>query len=340
MKISIVLPAFNAEKYIEQSIQSVINQTTKEWELIIVNDGSTDSTSKICEQYAEKYPDEIKVFHKKNEGQFLTRLYGIQQCKGEYIGFLDADDRLHEEYVSRLLKCIKEYQPDIICFGFVENRIDREKYHKLCEDTRLFKTKEDRTEVYENIVTGKLTGSMWSKLFKREMLLNEYLENCEVESKRYGEDAFQSFDAFRKAKSICFMGDLLYFYQINNEGASQGFEKRELNYFNTKYVFELLVRCIDEWGVRKEDFTQKLYARNFNETVYCILKLYRSAKTSKRRREIVAYDWTQYLLDVDEEQIYRNENIRQSYLKVWKAFRKKQYINIFIREKFRKIIGW
>ena len=94
MKISIVVPVYNCEKYVGDCIESVINQSNDNWELILVNDGSTDKSAEICNSYAEKYRQKIFAFHKENEGQFLTRKFGILKCTGDYVGFLDADDLL------------------------------------------------------------------------------------------------------------------------------------------------------------------------------------------------------------------------------------------------------
>ena len=106
--ISIVVPVYNAEKYLDRSIGSVISQTNSDWELILVNDGSLDNSGEICEKYSSKY-ENIKVLHKKNEGQLIARQLGIDNSSGDYIGFLDADDELDKNYVEDLSCFINEH---------------------------------------------------------------------------------------------------------------------------------------------------------------------------------------------------------------------------------------
>ena len=91
-KVSVIVPVYNAEKYLEKCLNSLVEQTLEEIEIIIINDGSTDSSQKIIEKYAEKYGQKIITRTKKNEGQAIARNLGIELCSGKYIGFVDADD--------------------------------------------------------------------------------------------------------------------------------------------------------------------------------------------------------------------------------------------------------
>lgn len=342
MKISIIMPVYNTEKYLDESINSVISQSLSEWELVIVNDGSTDNSAAICDSFAQKYPSQIKVIHKKNEGQFLSRKIGIENATGEYIGFLDSDDILDQNYISELIAELKtkEY-PDVVCFGFCRfNDNGITKQYNLPEKNCLYNDCDKRKELYLQIIDGKLTGSLCSKLLSREVLLQNFNLADSVCKSRYGEDAYQSFSAIGVAQSICFFDKCLYYYRENSAGASEGFERKDYGYFSTKYVCELLLDFLPQWEMNDELTKKRLYARNFNETVNYMLKYYRAAKTMKRRHEIVSYDWENYLIAEVLCGIENNEFVRQAYLKVWKAFEKNAHLEIFIREKLKKIIGW
>lgn len=100
------MPTYNCENYIEKSILSVINQTYKKWELIIINDGSTDNTLKICQKYSKKNP-KIKVYTQTNSGVSYSRNRGINICNGDYISFLDSDDTYHQDFLRKLLNSVQ-----------------------------------------------------------------------------------------------------------------------------------------------------------------------------------------------------------------------------------------
>ena len=340
MKISIVMPVYNAGKHLEESINSVIEQTCADWELIMVNDGSTDSSAEICNRYAKKYSDRIFTFHKENEGQFMTRLFGIKKCSGDYIGFLDADDVIEKDFVAELKEqIINHNNPDIVCFSFC-NWNGEKKETVPTPLSGMFDTAEKLRIVYKQIADGKLSGSLCSKLFKAELLKNFCLDADFVKAKRYGEDAYHSFSVLFTAESVMFIDKMFYCYRANPDGASQGFDKRNLDYFNTVYVFEAISNGLSRNGISDPEIKKILSARNFNETVYFILKYYRATSDRKRRNEIVKYNWSEYLLDDAAEIIKDNKYIRKNYIKVWNAFEKKKYFTISFREKFKRIIGW
>lgn len=341
MKISIVVPVYNAEKYLSECIDSVISQTADNWELILINDGSTDSSGKICDAYAEKHVDKIFAFHKENEGQFLTRKYGIMKCTGDYVGFLDADDLLESDYIETLSQSAEAFDcPDTVCFGFVQFGSKDEKETKISDSAVCFKTIEERKNIYKMIISGNMNGSLCSKLFKREIITANIPDDTIVCSKRFAEDAYHSFYVLAKSSSILLLPNILYRYRNNVQGFSQGFDSRDPDYFNSKYLYELLEANLPLMGIDDKETREILYNRNFNETVYFMLKYLRAAETKERKKEIIDFDWSAYLLGSTLEHTKTSSNCNQTYLKVWNAFRQKKYSEIAFREKFKKIIGW
>ena len=343
MKISIVVPVYNCENYICDCIESVICQSRSDWELILVDDGSTDGSSKICDEYSAEYSNKIFAFHKENEGQFLTRKFGIQKCTGDYIGFLDADDLLDKDYIKILCENIEFFSfPDSVCFGFVQfgNGTKKESAITDSKAPLCFRNPDERKFVYRMIVNGQMPGSLCSKAFKKNVIINSIPTEEIVRSKRFAEDAYHSFDALANSDSILFINKSLYYYRDNAQGFSQGFESRDPDYFNSKYTFELIRNNLSVMDIDDEETRGTLCERNFNETIYFMLKYFRAAKSLKRKKEIIDFDWSCYLLEETVNSINRNPSIKKSYLNVWNAFRNKKYITILMREKFKKIIGW
>lgn len=340
MKISIVVPVYNAEKYLEECIISVLNQTDSDWELVLVDDGSTDKSGDICDAFSKQYPEKIYSFHKANEGQFLTRQFGISKCTGDYTGFLDADDLLDKDFVEIINEAIKEENLlDVVCFNFA--RFDENNCKKYSDvNLALFTTETEMKTLYEKIVTGEITGSMCTKVFKTDLLKNTLIDKTTVSRKKFGEDAFHSFSMIFNAKSVKFIEDVLYYYRDNPSGASMGYGERSLDYFSIKYIFELIEDFLFDKYPDDEHLFEQLYAHNFNNTVNHILKYYRHAGSYDRKKNILKYDWNSYLLEKTLSVIENNKYVRPSYKKVWKAFSNKNYTEIYLRERFKKLIGW
>lgn len=115
--ISVLVPVYNVEKTLDRCLQSILNQTFKDFEIILVNDGSTDNSGALCDEYAEKY-DCIRVIHKENEGLGPTRNVGIKEAKGEFVYHCDSDDWLKEDLLEKAYKAITETNSDVVVFGY------------------------------------------------------------------------------------------------------------------------------------------------------------------------------------------------------------------------------
>ena len=120
-ELSIIVPVYNADKYIRECIESIINQTYNSYELILVDDGSEDNSGKICDEYALKYVN-INVLHTSNGGSVRARKRGLSLAKGRYIGFVDADDYIHENMYEHLMALIKKDYADFVVENYYEIR--------------------------------------------------------------------------------------------------------------------------------------------------------------------------------------------------------------------------
>lgn len=170
--ISIIIPVYNVEMFIHKCIDSVLQQTYKTLEIILVDDGSTDSCGMICDEYKAK-DDRIKVIHKKNGGLSDARNVGLKNATGQYVCFIDSDDYVVSDYIEYLYKVLREHNADISCCNF-EYTYENE----TTEQTKIVDEKEktykyDKIDAMKSLLYQKnIDNSMWGKLFKMELFKN------------------------------------------------------------------------------------------------------------------------------------------------------------------------
>lgn len=165
-KISIVVPVYNVENYIDRCIESIINQTYKNIEIILVDDGSKDNSGKICDKYANR-DKRIKVVHKLNGGLSSARNAGLDVCSGEYVGFVDGDDWIEKNMYEILISMIKKGKSEIAICGHREV-IQNEKVRPAIQMKNIFL---DKNELWEEVF-GDLNVASWNKLYKKEIIGN------------------------------------------------------------------------------------------------------------------------------------------------------------------------
>ena len=124
VRVSVIVPIYNMESYIQQCLDSLIAQTYQDFELIIVDDGSTDQSGEICERYQSKFQN-VNIIHKKNEGLIIARIEGLRKAKGKYIAFVDADDWIDADFLELLVTKIEENQADMVAMGYVKEEKTR-----------------------------------------------------------------------------------------------------------------------------------------------------------------------------------------------------------------------
>ena len=166
--ISVIIPVYNVEQFIEKCLETVINQTYKNIEILIVNDGSTDKSKSICELYQKK-DNRIKLFNKKNGGLSDARNYAIDYLKGEYVTFIDSDDYVEEDFIEHLYELIEKYDVDIsVCSYSVISK------NKIIECGKKYESKKmNKVEAYRNMLEENgFSVSAWGKLYKSSLFNN------------------------------------------------------------------------------------------------------------------------------------------------------------------------
>lgn len=204
MKISAIIPVYNAEPFLPACLDSVLAQTHRELEIILVNDGSTDGSGAICDRYAAM-DDRIRVVHQENGGVSRARNRGLELATGEAVSFIDSDDTMEPNMYELLVELMQKHGADISHCGY--KHLVRDEV-RLVNDTRQILC-QTRDEALDCFVSGRLFGGgLWNKLFRRELLeglsFREDLKN--------NEDILFNFEAFRRAGHSVFADYPLYNY--------------------------------------------------------------------------------------------------------------------------------
>ncbi len=214
-KVSIVVPIYNAQDKLKKCLKSLIHQTYRELEIILVNDGSTDRSQKICEQFLQK-DSRILLINQKNEGSIATRQRGIDEATGKYIMFVDADDWVHPCMVERLMGQVAD-DPDIVvcnCYRVLSDRalLKRKNESHYFKENTTVKGDAIRTQIVEAFFHGHpFPATLYAKLFKSELLKKsgQYVQRL----KFLGDDLYLNLEVFLKANSIKIIDDPLYYYR-------------------------------------------------------------------------------------------------------------------------------
>ena len=218
-KVSIIVPVYNASKFLDKSIGSIINQTYKNIELILINDGSKDNSYEIINNYANNY-DFIKAYTQENMGAAKTRNRGIKLSKGDYITFVDADDELEETYIEALINNSNNY--DIVICGYKVFDYDNKYLY-------------EKKPLNNN---ANLLSQMSSvcKLYKRSLIIDN---NIEFASQKVGEDMIFALNCFSKTDKINMIPNTGYLYKMNPNSVMKTLTKKDRpDLFNTIKIID------------------------------------------------------------------------------------------------------
>ncbi len=245
MKFSVICPVYNGEKYLTEAIESVFLQTYKNWELIIIDDCSTDNSNLIANKFARQDSKIIVIRNDKNKGQFFSRIEGIKKSSGEAIVFLDSDDKLKPKCLEILLKRFHENELlDCItynCEQLLQDNLSLQDIDKISEDSLIG----SNIVFYKSVFIDKTIPTVWRYCFKRESIMKTVDLNLTCET-RLGEDMFFLTVAVLNITNSLLISDSLYIYRLNRNSichtldsnrAFDRFKSIEASYF---YVYSKL----------------------------------------------------------------------------------------------------
>ena len=222
MLFSIVVPIYNIEKYLPKCIESILSQTFKDFEMILVDDGASDSCPEICDKYAGM-DNRIQVLHKKNGGLVSARQEGAKISRGEYIVCVDGDDWISPYYLEKFANSIKNYNPDVVCCGSVWAYTNQSVEHPISNKEKYFSLKDIKNDIYPMLIESDnglyFPPSLWAKAFKRKIYLEQQLQidkNISI-----GEDLTCVKPIIYNASSLVLLKECLHFYRQNEESMTK-----------------------------------------------------------------------------------------------------------------------
>lgn len=277
--ISIIIPVYNVEKYLNRCMESVINQSLKNIEIILVDDGSPDNCPQLCDEWAAK-DSRIKVVHKNNEGLGLARNTGMQYATGEYLAFIDSDDYVDLRMYEILYEKATALNADIVyCghkYGLKDGTFeDRNDFSQETIFDDKAKIEEHSMNYFYPINSRQMMMSVWHSIYKRDIIKTPFYSEREVVS----EDLHFQLSAILNSKKIVYIPDSLYYYCYNGESLSHTFK------FNKFYGFQKLMRVILNLYPKKERYVYKYY---FNLILGFIRHIMGDEKlTNKERKEYI-----------------------------------------------------
>ena len=253
MLFSIIVPIYNTEKYLCRCLDSIISQNIQDFELILIDDGSTDNSPVICDTYASR-DARIRVIHKENEGVTRTRNTGIRAAVGEYILYVDSDDWVAPNWLEVIRHFIVDTvpKPDLVYFGVVKVYQDRKILCLPNTAEGIYDRRAIEKKIFPRLISdrrlafgdGILYPAPVNKAFKRELLREHY---CQDERIRINEDNTYSFECTLNAQKIVICKDPLYYYNKENPESILG--KKDLTRFrNRLLLFQYLQNRLTSYG--------------------------------------------------------------------------------------------
>lgn len=267
--VSIIVPIYNAEKYLEECIESILNQTYENIEVILVNDGSTDNSLSICKKY-KKNDDRIVILNKINTGVSDSRNEGMKKSSGKYLCFVDSDDTIDNKFVEIMIKELSETGTDVVFCNYMYNYEGKLIKKKPRLKTGVYQIEEIKHKLIDDgTMSGILFGTVWGAIYKRDIIKKNNIEF--YREIKYNEDGIFNIEYCLNSKKIRVISDeYLYFYRQTDQSAS----KKHLKY---NRILPATEKIIDIF--RKKEFNLnmnlecQLGARKVSEAFWMVLDL-------------------------------------------------------------------
>lgn len=268
---SLIIPVYNVAKYLDNCLTSIRNQTCENFEAILINDGSVDTSGDICDRYVA-LDKRFKVIHQENQGVTAARKRGAYNARGRYIVCVDSDDWISKNYLSFFAREIETRNSEIICYryyyrgnhGCVVSMLTLEKYgyYNSCEL---------KSEIFPRLIQTKEAGcfspSLWGKAFRRELFI--VYQSALTDDIKIGEDGACTMACIANAQSLSVLDECEYFYRVDNESITRG--KHVFDWRSPRLINEYL---FDQTSNVDFDFTEQIYRKTVHDLFSVVVSRY------------------------------------------------------------------
>lgn len=257
MLFSVCIPVYNTSQYLDECLASVLCQTEKDYEIVLVDDGSTDGSGEICDRYAARYPH-IRVIHKENEGLMMTRRRAFREARGDYFICLDSDDALNDPNALNKIRCLIEREnADLVIYEYIYAASASSIPDRIISlfphpDGHVF-TGQNKQELFQKLLLGKFLNPIVIKAASRRIvdLEIDYTQWKECLVRSQGEDLFQTLPLLGNAQRVAYLKEPLYFYRWNPESISRNI--RPDYYYAYRTVYQRTDEYLEKWEFTPED---------------------------------------------------------------------------------------
>ena len=328
-KVSVILPIYNVEPYLERCIRSVVNQTYNNLEIILVDDGSPDKCPQICEKWKNK-DSRIVVIHKKNEGLGMARNSGLDVATGEYVCFFDSDDYIKEDAIEKCISTAQENRADIVIYGFSDVDAQGNVIKTMIPHTKkdLYVGAEVQADflpdlIAPDIVRGiksDLWMSAWCSFYSMDLIKRSQWKFVS-ERKVISEDIYSLLDLYSNVNRVCVLKQSLYFYCANESSLTHVF--KEDRFEKIKIFYDECVKIANKHGYNSKTINRLTYP--YISNTLAALKLIITSSNLKEEKKVAVYSIlkdkhlrnvilnTDYHKDIIQRRIFMNMIVFKMY---------------------------
>lgn len=285
MDISVIIPIYNVEQYLKRCIDSVLRQKEVSLEVILVDDGSTDSSGKICDEYASNNQN-IKCLHIANSGPSTAKNAGYDLALGNYVAFIDSDDEIKPDMFRTMLGSGYRNHADIVCCNYIQ--VDEEGNLTHTEHTGQEYVLDQDEALKAILIKDKIYSQCWTKIYKREMLESNHIRN--TEGLKTEEDFIYNIQAFACSQTVCIIDKPLYIYTHRNQSLSKDYFRSHISQYidNRILRLELVDTIIRERFPHLQDYSTYHCIFYYNELLGRIC-LFPQFYRDQRVRKVISY---------------------------------------------------
>lgn len=293
MFFSVLVPVYNTERYLTECVESVLLQTCQDFELVLVDDGSTDASGQMCERFAAEHPGVVRVIHQQNGGLIRARRTGVSAARGRFCVFLDADDALEQDALAIIRETVEKTNADIVMFNnysYFEEEKRKEQNSPVFADGSVF-CGEQKEQIYRELIAFWRLNNLVTKAIKTELVQADDTPFDSFAENPHTEDLLQSLYPVTHASCIAYRANALYLYRRHDESMTRMVDLSQISRLYNGPVLRQLRAYMTRWNMDSQAYLALFYARSINALLTLFWQSYRTAANAAQKKQVLCYDW-------------------------------------------------